>query len=70
MQANIDLRPGQHIKMKVLTVIKASSLALLCGNVFAVTSPVVTNDVGSTITGKSAYAVAPCKIHVPYGKPS
>jgi len=56
--------------MKVLTVIKASSLALLCGNVFAVTLPVNTNDVESTITGKSAYAVAPGKSHIPYGKPS
>lgn len=53
--------------MKVLTVVKASSLALICGNVFAVTSPVGTNEVGSTITGKSGYAVAPGKLHVPYG---
>jgi len=61
------LRAGQHIIMKVLTVVKASSLALICGNVFAVTSPVGTNEVGSTITGKSGYAVAPGKLHVPYG---
>jgi len=56
--------------MKVLTIIKASSLALLYGTVFAVTSPVGNNDVGSTITGKSAYAVAAGKVLTPHGQPS
>lgn len=51
--------------MKVLTVIKASGLALLYGNIFAVASPVGTNDVGSPVTGKSAYAFGPGKVHLP-----